>query len=169
MTDKEKLDSLKSLADYWADSYERRRQVEWKVSLGFWAVILGGILKNDKLVEIWSVACVAWSVGLWLSYVFIWLVPIQLKNRRDKVLSYYYINQARVLLQLPLLERSEEAGELAREIQMHDLSIQSGWYVWTWALRYYSVAFHAVTTAVLLFALNFILWSHAAKVSSATP
>jgi hypothetical protein len=55
MTDKEKLDSLKSLADYWADSYERRRQVEWKVSLGFWAVILSGILNNDKLVGLWSV------------------------------------------------------------------------------------------------------------------
>jgi hypothetical protein len=160
MTDKEQLDSLKSLADFWADSYERRRQVEWKVSLGFWAVILGGILNNDKLVGLWWVACVVASVAIWLSYVFIWLVPIQVKNERDKVVSYYYMNQAKALLQLPLLEPSKEADVLVREIEVNNPGTKSGWYVWPWSLRYYSVAFHAITTAVLLFALNYILWLH---------
>jgi hypothetical protein len=83
-------------------------------------VILGGILNNEKLVGLWSVACVAWSVGLWLSYVFIWLVPIQVKNERDKVLSYYYMAHAKALLQLPLLEPSTEGDVLVREIEVND-------------------------------------------------
>jgi hypothetical protein len=41
--DAPKFDDCMKLADYWADSYERRRAVEWKVSLGFWAVLLTGL------------------------------------------------------------------------------------------------------------------------------
>lgn len=163
MTDKDKLDSLKSLADYWAGSYERRRQVEWKVSLGFWAVILSGILNYDKLSGLWSVACVACSFGLWLCYLFIWLVPIQVKNERDKLLSYYYVNQAKLLLEpVSPVEASPKADALVRESEFNDPPAKPGWYVWPWSLRYYSVAFHAVATAILLFVLNFILWLHRA-------
>jgi hypothetical protein len=163
MADKDNFDPLKSLADYWADSYERRRQVEWKVSLGFWAVILTGILNNEKLAGLWSIACVGWSVGMWLSYVLIWLVPIQVKNERDKRLSYYYVHQAKSWQQLPPPgDPSQEADPLVREIQVNDPSIKSGWYVKFLPLRYYSVAFHAITTAVLLFALNYILSLHRA-------
>jgi len=62
-TDTPKFDDCKELAVFWADSYERRRAVEWKLSLGLWAVILTGVSSADKLREISGWPLVLWSIA----------------------------------------------------------------------------------------------------------
>ena len=153
------FDAYTKLADYWASSYERRRQVEWKMSLGFWAVILSGIVSSDKLHGVWSWWIVILSVIVWVVYIFLWLVPIMQKNERDKRLSYYYLAAALsrgAPAEFAKLTKFAEKDTLVGEVNVTDpgatgpLSVQRG----------YSIFFHAVTAAVLLFGLNYVLYLH---------
>ena len=77
---KPRFEDCKALADYWADGYERRRAVEWKVSLGTWAVLLTSISETDKLHFIFGWAFVLFSVLLFVGYMALWLIPINLKR-----------------------------------------------------------------------------------------
>ncbi len=75
---KPRFEDCKALADYWADGYERRRAVEWKVSLGTWAVLLTSI-RTDKLHFIFGWAFVLFSVCCLLD-TWLWHIPINLKR-----------------------------------------------------------------------------------------
>jgi hypothetical protein len=162
MTDNAKrtFDTYTKLADYWGDCYERRRQVEWKVSLGFWAVILSGIVSSDKLYGIWSWYFAGLSLLVWAVYIISWLLPIMRKNERDKRLSYYYVTTA-LSCSMPsesakLSEFAEKDKELNGEVNVTNLGTVRPVSL----LRAYSIFFHAITTALLLFALNYILYLH---------
>jgi len=149
---KNRFDAYMKIADYWADSYERRRQVEWKVSLGLWAVILGGIASNDKIHRLALPWIALYSFLVLMLYSFLWLVPNMRKNERDKRLSYYFFDKA-------------SGGELSEAIHKKDplltevivckekLTQDAGLSL----RRAYSAFFHCVTTALLLLALTYVL------------
>jgi hypothetical protein len=96
---------------------------------------LGGILNNDKLHQLWSPTFYRYLVGVWLAYIFLWLIPIQLKNQDDRDLSYDCLKAGTLLVRGPV-----KASKL-----------------WLTLLTPYSTFFHAVTTALLLLALNYSL------------
>lgn len=132
MSSKEKFDAYLQLANYWADSYQERRDVEWKVGLGLWAVILTAIISKDKLP---TVPCPAvWLTIVWLIYVVVWLIPILVKNRRDKKRSHEPLEQG-----TNLISHYKEGSR------------------WLRVLEPYSFLFHALTTGLLLLALNYSL------------
>jgi hypothetical protein len=164
MTDdaKHDFDAYTKLADYWADSYERRRQVEWKISLGFWAVILSGVVNSDKLHGVWS-SWFAWlSLLAWAVYVILWLVPNMQKNERDKRLSCYYLAIAvscNALSESAKLTKFAAKGGLLGEVNVSNPATTPPL---SW-LRAYSIFFHAITTALLLFGLNYIMYLHRAQ------
>src|SRR5262245_56599054 len=86
--DKDKFDAYLTLANYWANSYQQRSEVEWKVSLGLWAVILTGLVSSEKIPPF---PCSAvWLLLVWFIYVVVWLIPILLKNKHDKHMSRQY-------------------------------------------------------------------------------
>jgi hypothetical protein len=128
---KDKFDAYVQLANYWANSYQGRRDVEWKVGLALWAVILTAIINKDKLP---TVPCPAvWLTIVWLIYVVVWLIPILVKNWRDKHLSH---------------EHLKEGTNLISVYEEHR---------WLRVLDPYSLLFHALTTGLLLLALNYSL------------
>jgi hypothetical protein len=82
MCDKDKFDANLKLADYWEGRYEERRGVEWKVSLGLWAVILTGIANSEKLRR---PPCFAlWLSVAWLVYVIVGLPQFCTKTSGTK-------------------------------------------------------------------------------------
>jgi hypothetical protein len=171
-TDTPTFDDCKELAVFWADSYERRRAVEWKLSLGLWAVILTGVSNADKLREISGWPLVLWSIAIFVVYLALWLYPNQVKNQRDRNLSYYFACKARVAAGLARLEsvptlpaqedESKKRNKSVEEIDTEHLVIHEPPVA---ALRqlltYYSLLFHALTTLLLLVALNVIVGGHA--------
>ena len=132
MSDKDKFDAYLQLANYWANSYQERRDVEWKVGLGLWAVILTAIINRDKLPTVPRPA--VWLTIVWLIYVVVWLIPILVKNRRDKHLSHEHLKEGTNLI----FTYEKESG-------------------WLRVLNPYSLLFHALTTGLLLLALNYSL------------
>jgi hypothetical protein len=170
-TDTPKFDDCKELAVFWADSYERRRAVEWKLSLGLWAVILTGLSSADKLSGISGLPLVLWSIAIFVVYLALWLYPNQVKNQRDRNLSYYFASQARVAAGLPRLESSstppaqvekaKKRNPLVEEIDTEHLVIHQPPSAALLLLTYYSLLFHALTTLLLLVALNVIVSGHA--------
>lgn len=164
MTDEVKrtFDAYMKLADYWADSYERRRQVEWKISLGFWAVILSSIVSSDKLHGAWSWCFAGLSMLVWAVYTISWLVPNMRKNERDKRLSYYYVATA---LSCSVPSESVKLSKFCeKDALLGDTNVTNPGTTGSFSLlRVYSIFFHAVTTALLLFALNYILYLHRGK------
>lgn len=131
MSGKEKFDAYLQLANYWAESYQERRDVEWKVGLGLWAVILTAIISKDKLPTVPRPA--VWLTIVWLIYVVVWLIPILVKNRRDKKRSHEHLEQGTNLI-------SQYKGSR-----------------WLRVLEPYSFLFHALTTGLLLLVLNYSL------------
>ncbi|MBN9078504.1 MAG: hypothetical protein J0H84_20035 [Rhizobiales bacterium] len=72
--DKERFDTFLALAQYWADRKEARSQIEWKVTLGIWAILVGAIsLYVNRpfhcpywLLTIIPVAHALWLRGIWV-------------------------------------------------------------------------------------------------------
>jgi hypothetical protein len=136
MCDKDKFDAYLKLADYWEGRYEERRGVEWKVSLGLWAVILTGIANSEKLRR---PPCFAlWLSVAWLVYVIVWLTPILYKNKWDKELSHCYADAGTALI--PACGQKENEKTQFKKL-----------------LDVYSFVFHSLTTGLLLLALNYSL------------
>src|SRR5262249_31867904 len=94
--ERDRFDAYLKLADYWASRYQLRNEVEWKVGLGLWAVILTGIVSSDKLPRIPYSAL--WLIGVWLIYVVFWLTPISLAKKQERDLSRQYADEAKALI-----------------------------------------------------------------------
>jgi hypothetical protein len=123
---KNRFDAYLKLADYWAGSYQLRNEVEWKVGLGLWAVILTSIVSSDKLPPIPHSA--RWLVFVWFVYVVLWVGPLSLMKMHERGLSHQYADKATALIS------AEKVGP-------------------PWRIPYTGF-FHALTTGVLLLALN---------------
>ena len=164
--DAAKFNAYKALADYWASSYERRRSVEWKLSLGLWAVILTGFTKADDLHHMFGALLLGvWSLLMLLGYVGLWLYPIQIKNWRDQRISYYFASLARKEAGVPSLgsfaasdsqKKLPDVGALVEEIEPDNPTVDR--HPRRWLMNYWSLSFHLVTTFLLLAALNITAW-----------
>ena len=109
-----------------------------KVGLGLWAVILTALITKD-LPKVPNPAL--WLTIVWLIYVFVWLIPILLKNGLDKSLSRHSAADGRKLL--PKNEESEHDKKKNEETKDEEPLL----------LRGYSLLFHALTTGLLLLSL----------------
>ena len=153
MIDKDKFDAYLELADYWTNSYQQRSEIEWKVGLGLWAVILTGIVSSHTLCR--PPHFTLWLFFVWLVYIVVWLIPTLLKNRQDKHLAHLYAAAGTALV-------AGEKANAAPESRVEDLrDLVAPAVITTGELKRrmdwlnpYSVVFHALTTGVLLLALN---------------
>jgi len=83
MTDKEKCDLYMELARLQQDSFDKRRDIEWKLSLALW----GGILFATNGIAGKIPACTSFILGyvaLFFAYVFLWLRGLWTANNTDK-------------------------------------------------------------------------------------
>ena len=50
---KDRFDACCKLAEYWSGRHDARREYEWKVALGFWAVILAAVHYAGDIRGLW--------------------------------------------------------------------------------------------------------------------
>lgn len=140
MEQKEKFDACMQLAEFWSGRHDQRRQFEWKVALGLWAVIIGAIGYHEKLgwrcvgfIPVWP----ALSVIVFLAYIFLWLRPLWDRNRRDRDQAFAAESAARSVLANPCY------APVFKENDDVDVS-------WLRFLKDWSTFFQALATGILL-------------------
>jgi len=131
---KEKIELCLKLADFGALKHERRRQFEWKVSVGYWALLA-------TLAYALAQSLIKLSVPLALIFVWIslvgygfWLSGVFRSNTADKSMSDHYLFEAERLLlnEDHEMERRVGIGEpLDRLSQVGHLS-----FIRNWAMRF---------------------------------
>ena len=148
MTEKERFDACIKLAHFWSGRFDSRRQYEWKISLGFWGVLLAAIRFRDATKQILpsSPCLLALILGAVFLYFWLgWLFPLWKRNHFDKAQGFHYIEQGEQLITDPMHKiRTADRLQIEKEA--------NGKFVLQW-----SMVFHAVTTAALLITLGRLL------------
>ena len=103
MTPKDRFDACMKIAEYGAHNFHGRRNFEWKVTLGFWALLAVSIafVKQDP----------AWMAQrpnlLWFApagvvgYIIFWLRGIWVANANDKAIANHFLFEAEKILRHP--------------------------------------------------------------------
>ncbi|MGA3288155.1 MAG: hypothetical protein ABSD46_12095 [Bacteroidota bacterium] len=137
MKPKERFDACMQQAEYAAGRHDTRREVEWKVSLGFWSVLIGaiGVSKLGHPVSL------DWWIGpaLIFFYAFVWLRGVHVANESDKCLADHFRTEAQDIL---LNEQ---------HVVIFPPEKLSGWrwcfgFLFKWAML-----FHLITTIILVY------------------
>lgn len=91
MTKSEKVESCMKQAQFAYNMHNNRRQYEWKITIGLWAIILTTIIKEIHLCPfIW--------ILIVLGYAFLWLKPVWVANENNKNWYDHFMWQAVNLL-----------------------------------------------------------------------
>ena len=93
-SDKNKFDAFMTLAQYWASRHDARREFEWKVTFGWWGLLVLAIhyvpshsLQKASRFEYFGISGLAVFVLLY-SFVRFWLYPLWKANKEDKDKSF---------------------------------------------------------------------------------
>lgn len=135
---------LIELAKLSASRHDERRKYEWKVSLAFWALIVGAILKKSALnlqnVQPWVgiVACILYS--------FIWLRGVWIANDNDKMLAFHFRDEAIKRLK----NGNAELSDIPAKTSLKSLKFWLG-FLLDWAML-----FHVLVTGTLVFVFYLI-------------
>ena len=70
------------LAKWLQDRLHHRQAYEWKIALGFWAVLVATCLK-DVSFSAASISTGWWALA-WLAFVFVWVRGLWVANENDK-------------------------------------------------------------------------------------
>ena len=135
---------LIELAKLSASRHDERRKYEWRVSLAFWALIVGAILKKSALnlqnVQPWVgiVACILYS--------FIWLRGVWIANDIDKMLVFHFRDEAIKRLK----NGNAELSDIPAKTSPKSLKFWLG-FLLDWAML-----FHVLVTGTLVFVFYLI-------------
>jgi hypothetical protein len=140
------INACMQIANFWAGRHDQHRQYEWKLTLGFWAVIVAGIAYPKNLTVIpqpvWLPVC--WIT--FLAYSYLWLLPLWVSNRRDSLQAFQAVAEARSILQNPTHEPNFP------DYKTIDVSVKL--FHGDWAMRFEMVAtlfFQLAFASVMLF------------------
>ena len=137
------------LADFWTGRHDARREFEWKVTLGLWAVILGGISYHEKLgwprllcLPLLPVA----SAVVFVLYYRLWLRPLWVRNMKDRDQGFRALEEAKKVLQ------DDKYVPILHDHNVVDIS-------WHRFVKDWAMVFQAAATALLLTLFALIAWS----------
>jgi hypothetical protein len=132
------LEALIELSKLSASRHDERRKYEWKVSLAFWALIIGAIVKKSDL----RLQCINGWIGILAGglYALLWLRGIWVANANDKSSSDHFRSEAVAILQNQTHLISAPPGK----IKVRSLKFWFG-FLLDWAML-----FHLVVTVVLI-------------------
>jgi hypothetical protein len=91
MTDKERVDALMKLAELQSDIREKRRDIEFKVSIGLWAITGGAVAYLKGHSVRWSLLLLAVIV---LMHSWLWVRAHYNSSERDARQVRYYMGHA---------------------------------------------------------------------------
>lgn len=139
MTQKERFDAIADMRSFYWNSFDKRRTYEWRVSIAFWAVIVGAIgfaVRGDAtLPERWSLWLISGAI---LSLHALFILNLVAANRLDRAQAFFFANHL-----LPLVDL-----EFTPEIKDAVVKRCSG------KRRHWSPFVQIAITAVLLLVLN---------------
>jgi hypothetical protein len=108
------MDKVKALIDLSKLSfarYDERRKYHWQISIAFWALIVGAIIKKRELtLPISNNVFLLIVAGL--LYLFLWLRGVWVAEENDKRLGIYYRDEASSMLQNEKHEMSQRPAPL---------------------------------------------------------
>ncbi|HEY1525635.1 MAG TPA: hypothetical protein VGH51_05300 [Candidatus Angelobacter sp.] len=91
MTDKDRIDALMRLAELQSDIREKRREIEFKVSIGLWAITGGAVAYLKGYPVGWSLLLLAFIV---LMHSWLWVRTHYNSSERDAIQVRYYMEHA---------------------------------------------------------------------------
>jgi hypothetical protein len=142
MNAKDRFDACYKLAEFWSGRHDARREYEWKVALGFWAVIVAAVHYAGDIrgTIVWN-RChtMIGVVVIWGVYCTFWLFPLWSRNKQDTKQSFFYLEQATLY--------QAEPERVIQPIDYKDLRPGFAEFTRDWAVR-----FHMITTLLLLLA-----------------
>lgn len=132
------------LAEHWYSRFQSRREFEWKVAFGLWALLLAGLgfLQGKQgCIPLWC------FVGFALAYSFVWLRGLWAAHERDKRTANYFAEQAEILLNEPL--HTVQPSDRERELRWSQKWLG---FIWSWG-----TGGQLVTTLLLLAAVYYVM------------
>jgi hypothetical protein len=93
----EKVKALIDLSKLSFARYDERRKYHWQISIAFWALIVGAIIKKNELTLPVSYS-VALLIFAGLVYTFGWLRAVWVAGENDRRLGTYYRDEASSIL-----------------------------------------------------------------------
>jgi len=91
MTDKERFDALIKLAELQSSIREKRRDIEWKVSMALWAITGGAVAYLKGHSVLWSLILLGIVVFM---HSWLWVRTNYKSSERDADQVYYYMRHA---------------------------------------------------------------------------
>lgn len=91
VNDQEKLGAYMELYKSQWDRYDKRRDIEWKVTMGLWTgiAVLTGFLAGKVQLSAWDL----WIyVLVWVIFSFVWTSNCWHANRKDRNFALVYLN-----------------------------------------------------------------------------
>lgn len=151
MTDKEHFDSLMRLSEFWTARWNGRRQFEWAISLGLWAVLGASIAYVKSRPP--ECVLVGVLVAVSLGYIIFWVKPLQARHERDTRHAFYFKE---------LAEASMQLGNPPKEAPPKDVAYYDKWsLVVAWA-----PLFQIVATMLLAICVYFMLGQAGCTISN---
>jgi hypothetical protein len=96
----EELDLMLRLADFYIARFDGRREFEWKVTLGLWGSVLGGIVALREFsgkLPLWPLVVLALLV---LFGHYYWLWSVWRAHRFDKDAAFTFVRRVAVILRV---------------------------------------------------------------------
>jgi hypothetical protein len=95
MTDKERFDALMKLAELQSSIRDKRREIEWQVSIGLWAITGGAVAYLKGHSVRWSLVLLA---TIALMHSWLWIRTNYNSSERDAKQIYYYMEHALLIV-----------------------------------------------------------------------
>ena len=105
MAEDKRAETYVELARLKAESFYDRRRYDWKITLGFWAVLIG-IVYHEKTINGW------WLIAAVAAYAYPWLWGAYVANENDKDLSDHFMFAAEKILLNKDATLEEHKGKL---------------------------------------------------------
>jgi len=140
----EKVKALIGLSKLSFARYDQRNKYYWQLSIGFWALIVGAIIKKDQfpLPEFYKNPCVLVASALF--YILFWLLPVWCKGEKEKAMGKYYQNKAKSML-------SDEKHDISKPSDLKSTK----WYKFLYDLGTWQHIFVTVILFWFLYRINF--------------
>jgi len=96
MSSKDKGDLLMQLAEFRLSRQHRRRDYEWKVSLGVWAALAWALVTIKQRPPGRELAYIL--IATVVMHLFFWVMPLARRNRHDMQMAFFFADRAAALV-----------------------------------------------------------------------
>lgn len=100
MKQKEKFDAFMRIAEFSVKNFYERRQYEWKITIAFWALMVGmiSLVINDQAPVLNREVLVFLSPVIVMFFTFSWLRGVWVANANDKSIADRFLHDAEAVL-----------------------------------------------------------------------